>query len=384
MSDRARLYLLLSLQTLVNIGYMGARVDVPLLALDRGASTPVVGLLMGLFSLLPALLSVQAGRWVDRVGVATPLLATSGGMAVALVLGALFPSMWAMMLLSAIVGLTCISFNLAVTAAVGGIGSPEDRTANFALLALAGGIASFLGPLIAGRLIDAIGHVPTFAVLAVAPAIVAAVIVVMRLARTPRAREVTPAERGGKLIEVLRDRRIFGAMMIGSMISMGWDVFAFLVPVYGTRIGLSATAIGNILGAFGLAVFIIRLLLPSISRHLSEWRVVIATMFGSAGVFLLFPFSSAVPVLTALSFAYGLAFGASQPIITSLLFTYSPRGRTGEVIGLRSSLHNGVHTAMPALFGLLGGALGMLPAFWTVGAILAAGGWLSQTRWSKS
>ena len=68
MTDRWRLYLVIFLSTLVNTAFMGCRVGVPLFAIELKASTMTVGVLMSLFGLLPMLLSVHAGRWIDAVG----------------------------------------------------------------------------------------------------------------------------------------------------------------------------------------------------------------------------------------------------------------------------------------------------------------------------
>jgi len=39
-------------------------------------------------------------------------------------------------------------------------------------------------------------------------------------------------------------------------------MFTFAIPIYGSRIGLSASSIGLVLGSFSAATFVIRGLLP--------------------------------------------------------------------------------------------------------------------------
>ncbi len=85
-----------------------------------------------------------------------------------------------------------------------------------------------------------------------------------------------------------------------------------------------------------------------------------------------------------LSLLHGVAYGILQPVLTALLADASPPGRGGEALGLRFTLQNGIHAVIPALFGVLGGLLGTLPAFWCVGALMAAGGWMSKAKWSKA
>ena len=55
----------------------GSRVTVTLDALRQGSSTVVVGILLALFALLPALFAVAAGRMSDRIGVRRPMIVGS-------------------------------------------------------------------------------------------------------------------------------------------------------------------------------------------------------------------------------------------------------------------------------------------------------------------
>ena len=56
------------LNALGHLAFVGARMTTTLFALQLGASEAAVGVLMSLFALLPAFLSISAGRLIDRVG----------------------------------------------------------------------------------------------------------------------------------------------------------------------------------------------------------------------------------------------------------------------------------------------------------------------------
>jgi MFS family permease len=382
-TQRTRFYLVLLYSTLANTMFMGARVNVPLLALDRDASTFTVGVLMGLFSFLPAILAVHTGRWIDRVGLGIPMIICGAIMTACLLILFFFPVLAVLFPAIAVFGLAYIGFNLAVNAAVGAIGKPEDRTANFSWLSLTGGVANIAGPVCAGYLIDAIGHAATFAVLAVLPALVTAMIVVFRYTRPPRPPAVRSVE-NAKVLDLMREPKLIGPLVVGALVAVAYDVYSFLVPVYGSNIGLSATQIGNILGAFGVSVFLVRIAVPFLSKVFTPWQLVIASQFLAAAVFLVFPFASAVTFLVVLSLIYGLTFGVLQPVVTALLFNAAPPGRAGEAMGLRATLQNSMHAVMPAFFGVIGALLGTLPVFWCVAALVAGAGWVSKARWSKA
>ena len=71
------LYYIVCLTVLGHVAFTGSRMTVSLFAIHLQAPPLTVGVLMGLYALLPALLSIQAGRVVDRVGVRGPMIAGS-------------------------------------------------------------------------------------------------------------------------------------------------------------------------------------------------------------------------------------------------------------------------------------------------------------------
>jgi len=57
----------------------------------------------------------------------------------------------------------------------------------------------------------------------------------------------------------------------------------------------------------------------------------------------------------------------------SLVHAVAPPGRSGEALGVRSTVMNASQVFLPLLFGGLGAAAGMVPAFWTLALILGGG-----------
>ena len=73
------------------------------------------------------------------------------------------------------------------------------------------------------------------------------------------AAEMPVQRRFSDLLKTAELRRLYLAV---GLISSAWDVHQFVVPIYGRGIGLSATEVGFVLGAFGLATLFVRLILP--------------------------------------------------------------------------------------------------------------------------
>jgi hypothetical protein len=76
----------------------------------------------------------------------------------------------------------------------------------------------------------------------------------------------------------------------------------------------------------------------------------------------------------------GLGMGCSQPLSLMLIYDRAPPGRSGEALGLRLTINNFMHIAVPMIFGSLGTAFGVAPVFITNAAFLTAGGILTRKR----
>ena len=59
---------------MAHLGFLSARMTGSLYALANGASTFTVGVIIALFSLVPMLIAVRVGRWLDAVGPRRPTL----------------------------------------------------------------------------------------------------------------------------------------------------------------------------------------------------------------------------------------------------------------------------------------------------------------------
>jgi MFS family permease len=363
---------LIVLGTINHLALAGSRVTVTLLALREGASTATVGVVLALYALLPMLCAVAAGRMSDRIGIRRPMLAGSLGLVLGSALPLAFPGLAVLFVSASVIGLAFMVSQVAAQNATGELGPPAERAHNFSLLALGYSISGILGPLVAGLTIDHGGFPATFALLALLPLIPATVLARGSLA-LPGPHPAHVRGDGGALALLLHPklRRVF---VVNALMAIAWDLHTIVIPVYGAGIGLSASAIGLILAAFGAATFVVRLAMPWIVRRASEHQVLTLALVVAGVVYLAFPFSTTAPTLAALSFFLGLGLGMSQPMVMSLLHTHAPPGRMGEAAGVRMSLVQAMAVAVPLAFGALGATVGLTPVFVAVGVCLAAGG----------
>jgi predicted MFS family arabinose efflux permease len=291
--------------------------------------------------------------------------------------------LWTLYAASTLIGTGFMMFHVAVNQVVGALGRAEERAANFSWLALGFSVSSSLGPLVTGFAIDAIGHVRTFLLLFLFP-LVPMIVTWLNRPALPRAKERGADADASRVMDLLRNRALRRVFIASGLLNMAWDLYTFVIPIYGSRIGLSASTIGVVMGSFAVAIFSVRLLLPLVIRHVTPWSVISAALLVSAAVYCAFPFFTSVPLLVALSCVLGLGLGCSQPMVMALLYNTSPPGRQGEAVGVRTTVMNASSTALPLTFGALGTALGMGPVFWAMAALFSAGAYFVNRRRRRS
>ena len=373
------LALLVFTTVLAHTAYNGTRLTISLDALSHGASPLTVGALMSLVAALPMMLGILSGRLVDRIGVRNPMIGALIVVIAAAAVAAPFPGLAALPFAAAGIGSGFALFHICVQHMVGEMSSATERRENFGWLALGFAVSNFIGPTLSGFSIDHFGHRTTFCVLSVFACAALAIVVSRRatLPHTPH-HERDASERHA--LELLRSAELRRVFLVSGLLATAWDLFTFVMPIYGTAIGLSATTIGLILGSFAAATFAVRVMLPWIQRRIHEWPLITVTFCIACVAYALFPMVKTVPLLAAISFLLGFGLGATQPSIMALVYATAPPGRAGEAVGVRTVVLNASQTFFPIAFGGLGAALGMAPVFISMSIALAAGGWFANRR----
>ncbi len=350
----------------------GVRVAAPLQALHDGDSAFAVGLLLALFAAGPIAFALQAGRLADRHGYHRPLylavaLCVAGGLA-----ATVSQHYLALCLAAVLTGTGANTGMITIQRSAGRLAhSPTERIRVFSWLGLAPALANVVGSVAAGVLIDHAGFRVAFAVLMLLPL---AALAWSRFVGPEPAREVQAVERPRRAAwGLLRTPRLRRLLLVNWLLSACWDVHSFVLPVLGHERGMSASAIGTILGLFAVAVAAVRLIVPVLAHRLRENQVLFGAMLCTAAVLGAYPFVQPVWGMAVCAVLLGLALGAVQPMIMSTLHHITPQERHGEAIALRSMAINFSSTVMPLLFGLGGAALGAGALFWVMGAAVGAG-----------
>ncbi|MEJ8811311.1 MFS transporter [Variovorax ureilyticus] len=375
----AGLLRLILAQVCLHAAMTGTRLAAPLLALRDGHSAASVGVLLSLFALTQVFLALPAGRFADRHGLRRPLsIAVVSAASGAALAGAfpVFPVLClAALLTGGATGIAVIALQRHVGRAAGG---PTQLKQVFSWLAIAPAAANFVGPFLTGLLIDHAGPAPgdligyrvAFALLTLLP------IACWLLARgTRELPTLRPAEGAAKARawDLLAEPMFRRLLFVNWLQSASWDVHTFVLPILGHERGLSASTIGALLGAFAVAAAAIRVVLPLVASRFSERAVITASNVITALVFAVYPLMTSALGMGACSVLLGIALGAVQPMVMSMLHQITPHARHGEALGLRVMTLNASSVAMPMLFGAAGAVIGVAGVFWIVGSVVALG-----------
>lgn len=363
-------------QMFLHAGMAGMRMAAPLLALREGYSPAAVGVMLALFALTQVFLALPAGRYADRHGLKRPV-AWSVGAAVlgtgAAVAWPVFPVLcFAALLTGGATGAAVIALQRHVGRAAA---TPTQLKQVFSWLSIGPAFSNFLGPFAAGLMIDHAGFRWAFFLMAVLPIATWLFIRGAQEAQRPAGSAQPARGRAWELLQAPRFRRL---LVVNWLLSSAWDVHTFVVPILGHELGLSASVIGTILGAFAIAAVAIRVVLPMLASRIREWAMVTGAMVATALIYAVYPLMGTALTMGICSVVLGVALGTVQPMIMSMLHQITPHERHGEAVGLRLMVINASSVAMPMLFGAAGAVIGIAGVFWTVAAAVAGG---SRLAW---
>jgi MFS family permease len=368
---KRELFKLIAGQVCLHACMTGMRMATPLLALRAGQSEAAVGVLLALFALTQVFLALPAGRFADRHGLKRPFLIGVLMAAIGASAAAIWP-VFPMLCFSALMtgGATGAAI-LALQRHVGRAAKDvvEMREA-FSWLSIGPAFSNFIGPLVAGVLIDHAGFQWAFGAMAL--------LAMVSWAWVQGTHELPPLQQpvdqqNNRAWDLLNDAMFRRLLLVNWFLSACWDVHTFVVPILGHERDFSASAIGAILGGFAITATLIRISLPFIAARLQEWQVITGAMLSTAVLLGIYPLLQSAWAMGVCSALLGLSLGAVQPMVMSTLHQITPPSRHGEALGLRLMGINISSVVMPMLFGAAGAVIGIGGVFWCVAAFVGVG-----------
>jgi len=363
------------------LGFLDTHLLIPIIALyasGLGAATGVVGLIVGLYSVVNTPANIFFGRLMDRVGHRAPLRAGLMGNALSMILYAFTRNPIHLALVRALHGLSGAFVAPATMSLVAQHAGSRRRGRSMSLYGIAVAGASLVGYPLSGVIAARLGYSAVF-FLGAAGLGFALLLSFMLPGTIPVAATATSRNNTFAGVRSLVTRRA----LVPAYASIFAQYFTFggvvtLLPLHVDALGMGPLEVGLLLVAFSVLFVATQLPGGAISDRLGRRTPIVA---GLACVIIslttlssLFSFAPLVAVMAV----YGLGYGLVFPSISALIADHTAAGERGLATGLfHALLTAGVAVGAPLMgwvAGLVGTASGLLitpaPALLTLAVAL--------------
>ncbi|ELS52036.1 MFS transporter [Streptomyces viridochromogenes] len=349
-----------------------ARPAVSYRALALGADERAVGVIAGVYALLPLFVAVPLGRRTDR-GRCAPLLPVgvvliSGGCA----MSGIANSLWAMAIWSGVMGLGHLCFVIGAQSLVARQSAPHEQDRNFGHFTIGASLGQLVGPIAAGALIGGRDMAGTSA-LALLVAGAGGAVALTSLWRTEsRTTAKSRVERSDRVSvgRILRTRGVPAGIFISLAVLSATDILTAYLPVVGEHRGIAPSVIGLLLSLRAAATIACRLVLTPLLRLLG--RTLLLTVTCLLAALLCAGIALPVPVwaLALMLAVLGFCLGVGQPLSMTTVVQAAPDGARSTALALRLTGNRLGQVAAPASAGLVAGLAGVAAPFVMLGALL--------------
>lgn len=368
---------------------------IPSYALQLGASTVFVTLILATQTLPSFLLAIPIGSAVDRFGGKYSVFL--GSVLAVLALGILLlPGTPQLILLSqAFSGLGLMSIWIGIQSWMIAP-SPHDasrldvkgRIANVSFAGIAG---QLIGPLLGGGIASAFGFRWAFAVVLVS--LLGCPFLSRALSRVFDRDVLRRRTTGGFLPSVRSSYRNSWTMLRGPGVLLTMSVsFSALflmaaqngiLPTYFASNGVDVSVIGAIASVYGVFSLLSRfLVLPLLNRLRQGTAVLLLIIPGALSVNSVFLVDGVVGYFLLASCS-GLVLGAAQPLSISLIADFTAEQSRGLGVGLRMVANRAAQSLSPMTFGLVISLAGFPAAFVTCALLMCAVGIVVSIRLNR-
>ncbi len=346
------------------IGFLDTHLLIPIMALyayELGAGIGIVGLIVGLYSIINTPANVFLGRLVDRVGYRLPLVAGLIGDAVSMFLYTLCRLPFHLALVRAFHGITGGMVGPATMSAIAYHGGEERRGRAMAVYGMSLAAATLVGYGLSGFIASRLGYKVVFW-LGGGLLIIGAALALL-LPGTKSRDETVPKTSAGegwrKAKELLRRKGLISpyCTIFAQYFSFGGVVT--LLPLYLKDRGMEAFHMGILLAVFAVLFIILQIPVGNLSDRFGRSGLAIAGLALGIVALVLLPWMTALPLLIAVMALYGVAYGMIFPSVSAMVADHTDPGERGLGTGVfHALLTAGVAVGAPVI-GWVGSMMGV-------------------------
>ncbi|WP_406098418.1 MFS transporter [Streptomyces sp. NBC_01013] len=354
-----------------------ARPAVSYRALALGADERAIGVITGVYALLPLFAAVPLGRRTDH-GRCAPLLPIG----VVLIAGGCMlsgraGSLSAMAAWSGVMGLGHLCFVIGAQSIVARQSAPAEQDRNFGHFTIGASLGQLIGPIAAGYLISerdgAMGRTSALALT------VSAVVAALSLGSLWRIEHRTAAAHRGRASDakvpvggILRTRGVPAGIFISLAVLSATDILTAYLPVVGEHRGIAPATVGLLLSLRAAATIACRLVMTPLLRARGRAALLTSTCLTAGVLCAAIALPVPVGVLALMLAVLGFCLGAGQPLSMTTVVRAAPAAARSTALALRLTGNRLGQVATPAAAGLVAGVAGTAAPFVMLGVLLVA------------
>ncbi|MHB8618999.1 MAG: MFS transporter [Chloroflexota bacterium] len=349
---------------------------VPLRAHEVGVPLALIGVIVGLGGLVPALLSVPLGVLIDRMGARRAYMLGSACMAVVGGLFMIAPNAWSLLLLQAGAGFSRTLAWVAIQTYVSSLGTSEQQPGVAGRFSFFSNAGMFGAPLLAGAVAQAAGYALAFSVIAVSSAVFVALgSRLPDLQRSPRpAGEQRTAVGFSAATGMLKNPGMQVVLLLTFSrlwIAIGWNAF---FPLILASKGFPPALIGTVVASNSAVAALTTLSAGTLARWARK-ELLAAGALALAGLgALLSPHFTTMPIVFIPPLFLGIGGGISLPMLLAIVRDSVPAHQRGLALGVRMMANQTAVIAVPIIVGWFIPVVGITLGF----AIIGLGAWVFQ------
>lgn len=332
------------------------------LALDGGVGT--VGMITALFSLVPLLIAIPVGRWIDggrtglvfRLGIALTivgiLMVQASSSIAAIGVGAMV--IGGGQLLATVASQAFVSLLARRT--------KNDLDKGFAALTLSVSIGQAFGVPIVGLVVgrDADGRVQTGPALLVMAVIAVIALVVLWGVRDTRVMAAGSAREARQSApRMLRTPGLPPAIYNGMVVLAALDLTVAYLPVIGEARGFDVGIVTVLITARTIASVVARALLPTLLGRIPRGVLLVCAVLVPAPAVAMIPFVECAWGLGVLLAVVGFFWGVGQPLAMTWVVSLVDPANRGAALSLRLMGNRVGQVVIPTVAGVLSGIGGV-------------------------
>jgi MFS family permease len=338
-------------------------------ALELGVSPVLLGVVGGVYAVLPLVVALPAGRWADRGGGS---LVAGGGVAVVVGAACWLPLVGGLPSLLAAMGLLGLGHLLALVGlqgliAQGGTGGDLDRSYGWFTMVVS--IGQLCGPALAGLLAGDGGPAGTRQALAGGAVVAVLTLLAVPLLRGTGGRPAVAAGRAPvvPVHRILRSRGVGPAMVTSLGVLSATDLLTVYLPALGDERGWSPQTVGILLSLRAAGAIVSRLGLGRMVAMVGREQLLGVSLLVSALALGWLSMSSPAALAGVAITVAGFALGIGQPLSMAVVAARAPDGARATALSVRLMVHRLGQVLVPAGAGVIAASAA------TAGVVMGAG-----------